>query len=189
MTTSVCILHSGVTDVTHMAVDIPELDQPGNQGLLRLKWFPLAMTEPSTFLTILLLAASNYATMKEATIPRVQLLQLKDDALRFINAAIVSDDKKTCDAIIGAVAKMASFEAMYGSPGLYHFHMRGLKTMVAMRGGLLSLGLDNLLRRIIIWIDLNSSFLLGTPRYFSGGFSSNLELSDPEVNPGQYIAI
>jgi hypothetical protein len=29
----------------NMAVDIPELDQPGNPGLLRTSWFPLVMTD------------------------------------------------------------------------------------------------------------------------------------------------
>ncbi|KAF4342041.1 fungal specific transcription factor factor domain protein [Fusarium beomiforme] len=30
--------------LVHMAVDIPELDQPGNKGLLRTSWFPLAIS-------------------------------------------------------------------------------------------------------------------------------------------------
>ena len=70
------------------------------------------------------------------------------------------------DAVIGAVAKMASYEAMFGLPELYHTHMRGLQNMIKMRGGLGTLGLDGLLQRMVLWIDINSAFLLNSPAYF-----------------------
>jgi hypothetical protein len=47
-----------------MAVDIPELDLPGNHGLLRTTWFPLVMTELALFSIIILLAASHYASLQ-----------------------------------------------------------------------------------------------------------------------------
>ena len=51
-------------DLTNLAVDVPELDQPGNNGLLRSSWFPLVMTDPALFLVITLLSASHIASMQ-----------------------------------------------------------------------------------------------------------------------------
>ncbi|KAL6237230.1 hypothetical protein BDW75DRAFT_228879 [Aspergillus navahoensis] len=66
-----------------MAVDIPELDQPRNRGLLRTDWFPLVMTEPSLFLVIVLLAASNYASVQtESTYMKLHLLGLRCEAVQ-----------------------------------------------------------------------------------------------------------
>jgi hypothetical protein len=47
-----------------MAIDIPELDLPGNYGLLRTSWFLLVMTEPALFWVVMLLAASYYACLQ-----------------------------------------------------------------------------------------------------------------------------
>lgn len=149
-----------------MAVDIPELDQPGNRGLLRSRWFPLVMTEPAPFLVILLISASNYASLRGGCDMKADLLQLRCEAIRTINEALKEPKRALTDAAIGAVAKMASYEAMFGSLDTYNMHMTGLARMVDLRGGLSSLGLGGLLRRICIWIDRNSAFLNGSPLYF-----------------------
>ncbi|KAL4901674.1 hypothetical protein BDW74DRAFT_72302 [Aspergillus multicolor] len=146
-----------------MAVDIPELDQPGNRGLLRTDWFPLVMTEPSLFLVIVLLSASNYASVQaEATDMKLQLLGLRCDAVQAVNNSLELHPSGVSDALIGAIAKMASYEAMYGDLDNYAIHMQGLKHAVELRGGLDSLGLGGLLRRIVIWIDRNGAFLNGS---------------------------
>jgi hypothetical protein len=169
-----------------MAVDIPELDQPGNHGLLRTSWFPLVISEASTFLVVLLLAASHFSSVSTATVGPVNLLKLKQQALEAINESLQSPKGSMDDPIIGAVAKMASYEAMYGDVTTYQAHMRGLKKMIEMRGGLSSLGLNGLLRRMIIWIDTNSSFLNNTPLYFPGEqFAADDHKMEP--NPGHFI--
>lgn len=151
-----------------MAVDIPELDQPGAAGLLRTQWFPLVLSESAAFQIVLLLSASNFVVVSsgEAAGIRAHLLQMKCDAIRAINEAFASDNKRLSDAIIGAVAKLASFEAINGTKEAYKVHMSGLVKMVSIRGGLSALGLNGLLRRIIVWIDINSALLLGIPRFF-----------------------
>lgn len=199
-----------ILDIVHMAQDIPELDQPGNQGLLRTKWFPLVMSEAATFQVVLLLAASNMVSVKGVAGAGCQILQLKADAINTITKSFVGDndgggssndsnnnnkkkeESQVSDAMVGAVAKMASFEAMHGNLESYHVHMQGLHRMVSVRGGLMTLGLEGLLRRIIVWIDLNSSFLLNIPRYFPGEMFSleESEVSDvePEPNPARFTA-
>jgi hypothetical protein len=171
-----------------MAVDIPELDLPGNPGLLRTIWFPLVMTEPALFSVIILLAASHYASLQgNPGGMRIPLLRLRYEAVSSINRSLGTQrPESTHDALIGAVAKMASYEAMFGSLENYDIHMQGLAKAISLRGGLTSLGLNGLLHRIVVWIDHNAAFLHGSSIYFPVDASVSGEApSDP--NPGQFL--
>ena len=148
----------------------------------------MAMTDAASFQVIILTAASHYAA--DHRDHRLALRQLKYEAICFINGALRDERRFLSDQVIGAVAKMASFEAMYGDKQLYHMHMMGLQRMVALRGGLAWLGLDGLLARILLWIDLNAAFLIGSRMYFV----QDVCLSDffnaycaPSPNPGHFL--
>ncbi|KAJ5290694.1 uncharacterized protein N7443_010947 [Penicillium atrosanguineum] len=172
----------------HMAVDIPELDLPGNHGLLRTSWFPLVMTDPALFSVIMLLAASHYASLQDhPTSMRLDLLGLRYEAVSSINRGFETPLSETInDALIGAIAKMASYEAMFGSLDNYNVHMHGLARVISLRGGLASLGLNGLLKRIVIWIDHNAAFLHGSAMYFAeSSFMPGEGLPDP--NPGHFL--
>lgn len=168
-----------------MAVDVPELDQPGNKGLLRSRWFPLIMTESASFLVIVLIAASHYASMNNNQSLAVDLLRLKHETLASINQGMRNQKSMLSDQLVGAVAKMASYEAMFGTQEAYKIHMTGVKHMVKLRGGLRSLGLDGLLGRMVLWIDRNASFLHGCPLYFPEDFGPGLTITSP--NPSQFL--
>ncbi|KAL7921928.1 hypothetical protein ACQKWADRAFT_109117 [Trichoderma austrokoningii] len=177
--------------IIHMAVNIPELDQPGNAGLLRSRWFRMATNETSTFQVILLLAAGNFVSVKNGVAAEqgFNMHQLKGDAIRSLNYAMNSEIKATSDSIIGAVAKLASFEAMHGLEADFRLHMEQTMKLVNMRGGLNNLGLGGLLRRMLIWIDVNGNFLYQTPRYWPGeNFDGSVD-SISEPNPERFIAI
>lgn len=170
-----------------MAVDIPELDEPNHPGLLRTKWFPLAISDRALFLVIILLAASHYVSCYNRNDLKLDLLQLRYEAIHSINLAIqrettaCSNRYAPSDAIVGAVAKMASYEAMFGTLDGYKTHMLGLLQMIGLRGGLYSLGLNGLLRRMVIWIDRNAAFLHGLNELY---FPHD-ELAEP--NPAQFL--
>ena len=154
-----------------MAVDIPELDA-GTPFILRKRWFPMVITSPATLYIVLLNAASHYAAITHThNDPKIQriLLDLRHAALAAINVLIrsVPPNGHMPDTVIGAVAKMASYESMFGSGTLYRTHMRGLQHMVNQRGGLTKLGLDGLLGRMVQWIDINSAFILGEHTFFT----------------------
>lgn len=174
--------------LVHMAVDIPELDLPGHHGLLRTTWFPLVMTEPALFSVIILLAASHYASLQgDPGNMRINLLSLRYEAVASINRILdVQRPETTHDALIGAIAKMASYEAMFGSLENYDIHMQGLARAISLRGGLTSLGLNGLLHRIVIWIDRNAAFLHGSAMYFPAGISV-LGQTPSDPNPGQFL--
>ena len=171
-----------------MAVDIPELDLPGNHGLLRTSWFPLVMTEPALFSVIMLLAASHYASLQgDPGSMKVDLLRLRYEAVLSINHSLDVQRPETInDALIGAIAKMASYEAMFGSLKNYNIHMQGLARVIGLRGGLKSLGLNGLLQRIVVWIDRNSAFLHGSAMYFPMDTPVSGE-PPPDPNPGQFL--
>ncbi len=166
-----------------MAVDMPELDEPEKPGLLRTRWFPLVLTEAATFQVIILLAASHLALLQNSNDRGSNLLQLKSKAITSVRNALATDGPS--DQLIGAVAKMASYEAMFGDLKNFEMHMTGLLKMVEMRGGLLSLGLNGMLARICVWIDRNSAMLHNTPIHFP---SVPEELST-EVNPSGFLAM
>lgn len=171
-----------------MAVDIPELDLPGNHGLLRTSWFPLVMTEPALFSVILLLAASHYVSLQGGTgRMRTKLLALRYEAVSSINLSLEIQQLGTVgDALVGAIAKMASYEAMFGSRENYHIHMQGLIRVIRLRGGFTSLGLNGLLYRIVLWIDRNAAFLHGFPMYFPVD-AFVLGKTFPDPNPGHFL--
>lgn len=157
-----CTAHSNeFPDIQNVAVEIPDLDGPNAKGLLRRCWFPLAMTEAATMYAVLLMAASHFAVVNPAQGALIDLLALKARALSEINAALAHPRRAVSDALIGAVAKMAAYEAIFGDSDVFAAHMRGLQMMLKMRGGLGSLGLDGLLERMLVWIDLNAAHLTG----------------------------
>lgn len=91
----------------------------------------------------------------------IDLLALKARALSEINTALATPDRAITDAMIGAVAKIAAYEALFGTSATFAAHMRGLRMMLKLRGGLSTLGLNGLLERMLVWIDLNAAHLTG----------------------------
>jgi hypothetical protein len=166
-----------------MAIDMPELDEPEKPGLLRTRWFPMVLTEAATFQVIILLSASHLALLQNSKDNGPNLLQLKSKAISLTRNALAVDGAS--DQLIGAVAKIASYEAMFGDQKSYEMHMVGLTKMIDMRGGLSSLGLKGMLARICMWIDRNSAMLHNTPVHFT---SVPEELST-EVNPSGFLAM
>lgn len=151
----------------------------------------MVITASATLNVVLLTAASHYAACKNLTGDRkIQeiLLYLKYQTLASTNQLIRSSHSEVySDAIIGAVAKMASYEAMFGLPELYHTHMRGLQNMIKQRGGLNALGLDGLLQRMVLWIDINSAFILNSTPYIvpTVPLAGHIVLHQP--NPGGFL--
>jgi hypothetical protein len=167
--------------IENVAVEIPDLDSPNHRGLLRRRWFPLAMEEPSTMYAVLLMAASHYCAVNPQSASLIDLLYLKSRALTEINAALRNPKRATSDAVIGAVMKMAAYEAVFGDSAVFSAHMRGLSLMLNMRGGLGTLGLDGLLERMVVWIDLNAHFVCGLTKMFGNdAFPTVVEFEAPD---------
>lgn len=103
-------------------------------------------------------------------------------AIRAINEALEDPVRATSDQLIAAVAKMAQYEALFGDKAIFNTHMTGLLRMVSLRGGLPALGLDGLLERMLLWIDVNASSVMKVHKvYFDKeAFPSNFVHPTPD---------
>lgn len=124
------------------------------------------MTDAAPLHGVLLAAGTHYGNSYGPHSHPIDLLQLRGMAIRAINNALEDPTRATSDQLIAAVAKMASYEALYGDRQVFNTHMTGLTRMVTLRGGLPALGLGGLLERILLWIDSNASQIAGTRVYF-----------------------
>jgi len=152
--------------LSNLAVDIPDLDGPDAKGLLRTLFFPFILTDPAPLHAVMLMAASHYGNVRGSRAHTIDLLQLRGMAIREINDALADSQRATSDQLIAAVAKMASYEALFGDRQIFNTHMTGLLRMVSLRGGLPALGLGGLLERILLWIDSNAAHITHSHIYF-----------------------
>ncbi|USW48642.1 Putative fungal transcription factor [Septoria linicola] len=155
--------------IQNVAVEIADIDGPASKGLLRKVWFPMCMTSPATMYAVILMAASHYCVMNPHKASLFDLLALKARALSEINVELRRSDAGISDAVVGAVAKMAAYEAIFGDPDTFAAHMKGLQMMLKVKGGLSTLGLNGLLERMLVWIDLNACHLIGREVHFGNG--------------------
>lgn len=136
---------------------------------------------------VLLMAASHFCIVNPSKAALVDLLYSKARALTEINAGIADPNRSTSDAMIGAVVKMAAYEAIFGESLVFAAHMKGLQLMLRIRGGLSKLGLNGLLERMLVWVDLNADHLTGSARQLGGeAFPTTFVLSEPD--PYQHAA-
>lgn len=177
--------------IHNLALPVSELDGPTETGLLRTHWFPMAMMSRATMYSLLLMAASHYHSLsgspqfesrdegrKSFVLHPQVIFTLKARALDEINRCLRSDDLQLAvgDTTIGAVAKLAAFEAVFGDENAYRQHMSGLMRMLQIRksvGDLLG-PVDQFLLKLVGWIDVNAAYFTGAP------FRRLLDLDVPE---------
>lgn len=139
------------------------------------------MSSAAAMYSVLLMAASHYCSINSSKGALINLLHLKARALSEINMCLASPDRAVSDAVIGAVVKMAAYEAIFGDSEVFAAHMKGLQMMLKLRGGLSGLGLNGLLERMVVWIDLNGAHLTGLSRQFGNDdFPSKVVFAAPD---------
>ena len=127
------------------------------------------------------MAVSHYNKVRGSRSNTIDVLQLRGMAIREINSALEDPQRATSDQLIAAVAKMASYEALFGDRQIFNTHMTGLLRMGSLRGGLPALGLGGLLERILLWIDSNAAHITGSHLYFDkAAFPSSARHPNPE---------
>ncbi|KIW74097.1 hypothetical protein Z517_12507 [Fonsecaea pedrosoi CBS 271.37] len=174
----------------HLAVAVPELDGDSRSVLLQTSWFPMVLSSPIIFQVIVLFSASHYAARQNDMTLAETILFLKQCAISGIAQALSPASKKGMvyrDEIIAAVAKMASYEAIFGDEGAYHCHMDAVKRMLEERGGLAALGLEGFLSRLLVFIDTNSAFLLNAPLHLNGSSLPKLANQFIMPNPSRFV--
>lgn len=148
------------------------------------------MTDPASMHAVVLMAASHFGNQRGSQSHTVNTLQLRGMAFREINRALEDSSRATSDQLIAAVAKMASYEALFGDAEVFHMHTAGLRQMVTLRGGLQALGLDGLLARILLWIDSNAAHITSSQVIFDKAtFPSSVQhpIPDPQRFTGRSL--
>lgn len=103
--------------IHHLTIPIPELDGSSAGPLFRAKWVPLVIYDPVIFQIVVLFAATHYATYANSRHfdhMFLELLSLKQIALSSL-AQKVRTENDISDVLIAAAAKMASYEAIFGT--------------------------------------------------------------------------
>ncbi|KAI4199280.1 MAG: hypothetical protein LQ350_004740 [Teloschistes chrysophthalmus] len=77
-----------MSDLSAMAVDIPELDHPGQKGLLRSIWSSMVIANQATLDVVVLTAATHYIMVDGSLCEPEILYKLKEDAIASINRAL-----------------------------------------------------------------------------------------------------
>lgn len=146
---------------------------------------------PAALHATILLAASHLGKEQSSQSYTVDLPQLRSMAVREISKSLAVEARGVSDHLIAAVMQMASYEALFGEWSICDTHMRGLKQMVSLRGGLSALGLGGVLEHACLWVDSNILKITGTSLYFDEREfpPSSPDLSHPQPSASQPFAI
>lgn len=157
---------------------------------LRLSDLSSILNDPATLHAAMLLATSHFRMVQGPESHAIDLLQLKSMAVNEIIKALTEEGRGISDHLIAAVAKLASYEALYGERTICNTHMQGLTRMVSLRGGLPALGLGGFLEHFCLWVDSNTSNITGHDLYFDNCEfpPSSPTIKHPQPDPAHFFA-
>ena len=135
----------------------------------------------------MLIAASHYSAVNGVGSHGIDTITLRGMALAAINASTRDPARNMSNVTIGAIANIATYEALYGDHEAYATHMLGLRFLVRSRGGLGALGLDGFLERFLLWIDANASYLTRRPLFFDNNHCPP-NFAHPRPDPARFGA-
>jgi len=115
----------------------------------------------------MLLAASHYESEYGSNNHGFDIFALRSMAISGMNEHLLSPASSLSDELVGAILHVAAYEALFGDRNAFAMHMSGLQKIVELRGGLSTLGLDGLLERMLLWVDVNASFATGFDIFFN----------------------
>lgn len=106
--------------ISNLTIPTPEIDGSTTIPLFRGAWIPIVLHDPVIFQVVVLFAATHYATYADPSqYDQVdqELLSLKESALSILIQRVSQDlNSFPSDTVIAAAAKMASYEAIFGTP-------------------------------------------------------------------------
>lgn len=119
-------------------VSIDGSPRPDNHFMRR--WLPFALQEPLVLQVVLFTTA---CFLNEAgRFPKVMVLNYKNLIHQTLNQYLESPELQVGDSAILAVSQLLMAAWYWGGTGDVRVHMKGLKTMILMRGGAQEVGLD-----------------------------------------------
>lgn len=168
-----------------MMPDVPFLNAGSGKGLLRSSLIPFLVSEPISLQALTVFVAPFYGQARGAQPSHdlIDTLMLRGLALSSINHALAESEPSQIlnDHVIVAIAVLGYHEFVVGERLTAKQHLSAVHKMVNMRGGLQTMGLDGLLERLLVWMDLHMSHLDEVkPVYKTNSFASLL--SQPRLD-------
>ncbi|KAK9235840.1 hypothetical protein V1525DRAFT_347461 [Lipomyces kononenkoae] len=138
-------------------------------------WFPLDLSNASSFNTIMAHSAAHLAYLQGA-IDSLDALTYKAEAVRILTMWLNDPIRSLSDDAFAAVVRLLTFERYWGTEAEWRIHRDGLQRMIEARGGLAALQ-DNW--RVGLIVCLVS--LMSKPSWFDA--SNHIwELSENPIN-------
>ncbi|KAK9370575.1 hypothetical protein V1509DRAFT_656850 [Lipomyces kononenkoae] len=101
-------------------------------------WFPLDISNASSFNTLMAHSAAHLAYLQGA-VDSLDSLTYKAEAVRILNSWLHDPVKSLSDEAFAAVVRLLTFERHWGSEAEWKIHRDGLQRMIEARGGLIEL--------------------------------------------------
>ena len=111
-------------------------------------WVPCMIQDP---LLIKIIQFTSACFLNEIRhIPKSVVVALRGTVFQSLNDYLRSPQSQTTDVAILAVTEMVLDEWYWGGTQALQAHMKGLRTMVALRGGLQDLGMHGYIAKAIL---------------------------------------
>lgn len=144
-------------------------------------WIPFIIQDPLLIQTVLFTSACFLN--ETGHLPKTIVVALRGLVYQALNQNLRSNKNQTTDAAILAVTEMVLDEWYWGATHELYAHLKGLKTMILLRGGLQDLGMHGFLSKLILIHDVSMALCHETEPEMYGvpGF----EFQDPIMVPFQ----
>lgn len=121
----------------------PEADNP-----LMKRWIPFMVQDPLLMKIVLFTSACFLNEI--GFLPKTVVIALRGIIYQALNDHLASKKQQVNDAAILAVTEMVLDEWYWGATHELHAHLKGLKVMITLRGGLQNLGMHGYLTKMIL---------------------------------------
>ncbi|KAK9237770.1 hypothetical protein V1525DRAFT_402880 [Lipomyces kononenkoae] len=118
-------------------------------------WFPLDLSNASSFNTVMAHSAAHLASLQGA-MDSLDALTYKAEALRILNIWLHDPIKSLSDEAFAAVVRLLTFERYWGCEQEWRIHRDGLQRMIEARGGLVALQDNWRVGLVVCWVVLVS---------------------------------
>ncbi|PVH77033.1 hypothetical protein DL98DRAFT_574048 [Cadophora sp. DSE1049] len=133
--------------------------------LNKIGFFQLVQHE-AAFRQILYTSSADMARLRNVKEEDVEVISLSGKAIRSLSKLVVDPVLCTGEEIIVSVLAFACHCVMFGDGQDILTHFQGLEEIIKRRGGLPSLGSNQVLRTMVFWLDVNAALLLDRPPRF-----------------------
>ncbi|KAL4785401.1 hypothetical protein BJX76DRAFT_324593 [Aspergillus varians] len=152
------LLHHWIS--THAAMMFEDLDV-AEFNPMKDVWFPLDLSNASSFNCIMAHSAAHLAHLYAGTPPRrgtnsSDALKYKIEAVRILRLWLADPEKELCDDAFAAVVRLLTFERYWGTVEDWKIHRDGLQRMIDAKGGVEALHENWRLELVVYLVSLMS---------------------------------